>query len=796
MESLFAFLKRRPAFKLVMLLIIGLVIGNYVDVSPTILLSLLFALFIATIILVCVNVSWLNYLIIFSMILAGFLRYEAATRLFPADHIIHFVDTNNPITLVGKVVGFPHQKLNRAEVEIEVREIFLDSLHVRTGGKILVRLWRMNFLPDYGDQLQLTGKILSPRGERNPGEFDYQFFLATHGTYGIMNISHAEDVAVTPSIYQKSAGHLIYQIKKKFYRSLNDLYQGQPRALIAALLLGERGEISPELKDAFVKGGVIHALAISGLHIGYIGMIFFGLFSLLRFNYPARIIAVIVSVFLYDLLIGFEPPIVRASLMMGLFLFGRLFQRQTDFLNIISTAALIIVLINPQELFQASFQLSFGAIMSIVYLYQRLKILFDKLPLFCKLTQSKIGDYLGSLFLVTLSAQLGTLPIVAYYFHRFSLSAFVLNLIVIPLVGIVIALGFATLIFSLFSVTLAQFYANTNTVCLEFMIRVLEKASAIRFSSIEIGMFGLVAILMYYLLLWIILNLEKTACRKALVFTVLIGAIILAWKPIVGSGRWMEVIFFDVGQGDAALITFPDGKNLLIDAGPQLEDFDAGQYFLLPYLQRERIDQINTVVLSHSDNDHIGGMATLFRNVRVDQVIDNGMYQASSICSTYQFVVDSLHIPRQNAQSEFRLKNFEHAGVFILHPGKAFRESHDHDINNCSIVMKIVYGQRSFLFPGDIGEEAERVLLNYKELLRADVLKMAHHGSRTSSSSAWLKMVQPEYAVISIGKNNKFNFPSPAVLKRLGELGIQALRTDLNGAIIFRTDGKRLMRIR
>ena len=264
----------------------------------------------------------------------------------------------------------------------------------------------------------------------------------------------------------------------------------------------------------------------------------------------------------------------------------------------------------------------------------------------------------------------------------------------------------------------------------------------------------------------------------------------------VSGANHLEVHFIDVGQGDAALVTFPDGKNLLIDAGPNLVGFDAGKYFLVPYFKRNGIDRINTVILSHADNDHIGGMPSIFRNVKVDQLFDTGLYHSSQVCSTYKFLIDSLQMNYQIVNQADRLENFENCGIYLLHPSKEFLKKFNSDLNNSSVIVKIVYGKINFLFTGDIEKEAEEVLVNYGNLLKADVLKIPHHGSKTSSTLQLLKLVQPKYAVISLGKNNKFKFPSPSLIQRLSDLNIPFIRTDKNGAVIFRTDGEKLERLR
>ncbi len=795
--TLLTSLKTKPAFKIVIPFIFGLIIGKCIDINPIILFFTLSFLLIVSLLLFLFRNNLLNIFLIFSITIAGILYYTITANVFPKNHITNFFNSNKREIIKASVCGFPHQKKNgRIEVDVEIDTIVVDGTSFRTCGRALLKIRDLKVRPEFGDRLQIYAKLQEPAGERNPEEFDYKKYLAADGIYGIINISKETDLISLNSGTKSSIGRIFFLVKNKLNNVINQLYFSQQCALMKGLLLGERGEIKDEVKESFIKSGVIHALAISGLHVGYIIVIFFAIFGLLRIPNRTKIILVLLSLLFYNLVIGFKPPIFRASLMAVVFLCGRLLQRPVDILNIISAAALIILLINPMVMFQASFQLSFAAILSIVYGYQKLKNLFEKTRIFSKLTQYKIGEYIVTLFFVSLAAQLGTLPITAFYFNRISVISILANLLVIPIIGIVIAYGFTSLMFSFISIQVAGLFANTNSLCLQALIFLTEKTSSFRFSSYEISSVGFVFVILYYFGLLILLNLDKPKIRKIAVVTILIAANILIWKPVFQSNKWMRVIFFDVGQGDAAFVTFPDGKNMLIDAGPNLANFDAGKYFIVPYLKRNRIDQINIVILSHADNDHIGGMPTIFRNIKVNQLFDTGLYHQSRICSTYQFLIDSLQMDYQIVNQADRLENFENCGVYLLHPSKEFLKKFHRDVNNSSVIAKIVYGKRSFLFTGDIETEAEDVLVNYGNLLKADVLKIPHHGSKTSSTLELLKLVKPQFAVISVGRNNKFKFPAPVVLERLEQLDIPVVRTDLNGAVIYRTDGIILERIR
>ena len=770
--------------------------NDYLQTNPQIIFPALVFLMSLSILFFRKSSLLIDVIFVITIIIAGALRYSIATNMFPKNHLKYFLNTNKKLMIFGQICGYPHSRLKGIDTEIRVDSVSFNQKTFHATGKALLKIRDVDYQPRYGDRLQIYSRLQQPSGERNPGEFDYRKFLAADGIHALIYLTRENDLKAVKRISGRSIKGIFCQVKTMLDHQINRLYKNHHRALIKGLLIGERGEIPRHVREAFARSGVIHALAISGLHVGYILIILYAISALFRIPYRIKFLPVLIGILLFNLLVGFKPPIARASLMAVLYLIGRRMQKPIDIFNIISVTALIILLVNPLELFRASFQLSFAAICSIVFIYRKLKILFEKSQFFSKLIQTKIGEYCGALFLVSLAAQLGTLPIVVYYFNRIPIISLVTNLVVIPLIGIVLAYGFTSIFFAFIYFPIGELFAVTNSLCIKILLNIINTASEFQFSSFDVFSVGLVSILLYYFCLWIILNLHQPAFRKIAIFAILIAANFILWKSILWQPKWLTVTFFDVGQGDAAFIEFPDGKNMLIDAGPKVSDFDVGKYVLVPYFKRFGIHQINTIILSHADNDHIGGMPAILRHIKADHLYDAGLYHQTRICSTYQFLIDSLKLNYHQVGDCFRMKEFQTAGCFLLHPTDDFLNNYTKDINDNSLVLKIVYGDTEFLFTGDIEKQAEEYLTRYGRLLEADVLKIAHHGSKTSSTEKFLKHVNPAYAVISVGRNNRFNFPDSTILYRLRKNQITVLRTDLNGAIIFRTDGNSLTRIR
>jgi len=253
----------------------------------------------------------------------------------------------------------------------------------------------------------------------------------------------------------------------------------------------------------------------------------------------------------------------------------------------------------------------------------------------------------------------------------------------------------------------------------------------------------------------------------------------------------LRLTFLDVGQGDAIFIEYQGGRNMLVDAGPKTFSADAGTRFIIPFLKYKSISRINTLILSHPDADHLGGIPTILRKFKVDQIMDAGLPCKSALCSEYTHLIDSLNLDRALLHEGMKINWSEDIRLYILNPSYgSSSEGKTMSLNNRSVVMKVVYGETSILLTGDAEQETEALLMReYGNILKSNLLKVAHHGSITGTSVKYLRTVDPDLAVISVGDNNKFHHPSPDVLQRLDAIGCRYYRTDELGAVVMESDG-------
>jgi competence protein ComEC len=368
-----------------------------------------------------------------------------------------------------------------------------------------------------------------------------------------------------------------------------------------------------------------------------------------------------------------------------------------------------------------------------------------------------------------------------------------------------VILGFASTLIGLIFLPLAYAINNTLTVILSLLNGIVYFFSGLPFACRYFKPPGLSVVLIYYIILMGGVEMMRgrsnvrLKINKAIILIVfLLFAVLFSWNYSHAAGD-LTVTFIDVGQGDSILIESPSGRKALIDGGGRQEinsskaiskEDPTGRSIIVPFLRKKGINELDLLILTHPHDDHVGGLPYVLEKIKVDQVLDSGQPHTSRGYYRFLRAIQKKKIPYKIARAGQVIDLGDGVNGYVLHPSEPLISGTESDLNNNSIVIKLDYGRTSFLFMGDTGFEGENRILSSGRSLKSDVLKVGHHGSRTSTSIKLLEMTRPEYAVISVGARNKFGHPSPDTLRRLNNYGVKVLRTDLNGAVIFKSDGQ------
>ena len=628
-----------------------------------------------------------------------------------------------------------------------------------------------------GDDIGLYGRLSDPPAERNPGEFDYKRYLEIHNIHKIFLAKGIYNVE------KYSGGHLSYIYQNILYpakvfanKNIDEYIGGSEGAFLKGLVTGDRGDFTKEMKEYFVNAGVMHLIAVSGLNVAYIILSITLVLSLFRISLIPRTIITIFILILYCMFTGSPASIVRASVMAILALISFIIQRKINFYNIIGISALIILIYDSKQLFDAGFILSFGAVLSMIFFYERFDNIFlDKLEDW-KHDYRKYFYYIIVLFFTSLSAQIGTLPITALYFGRISIISLFSNILAVPFSNLSLAIGFFQIIVATFSSYLSGIIAETNFVLLWIQLVFIKFCGSINFAYFEFYKFSLINTIFYFLILIYITysNIKNLHFRISISIIAVLAIIFFN----INFETKLKISFLNVGQGECTLIHTPEGRNILIDCGPSSAVFDAGERIISPYLKRNDIKNIDILILTHNHNDHSGGAAYLINNFDVKKILTN---------------YDDFNLYFENSVSDKKIScgkikcgdiiNVDDLVLYVLYPIIAEK-------NGNPVVLMLKYKNSNILFTSDISKDEERHLVElYGNFLTTKILKISHHGSKNSSSPEFLVKCKPEFSIISCGLNNSFGHPAPVTIDKLNLMNSTVLRTDLNGAVIFEGDG-------
>jgi len=615
-----------------------------------------------------------------------------------------------------------------------------------------------DFEPDYDEMYELLVKT-GPDGSRmNPGGD------RKAGFYGSV-IAGKEMTGSPPAITR-----IFDNNRADINHYLSNRFEKESAGLISAVTTGEKFLLDEDLRALFNRAGLAHMLSISGTHFGLFSILLFGLFRYLigRLPYPvlqrltvyltpsqASALLSFPFLIMYLGISGASVPAVRSFVMISLFLAGILLGRKGQWLNTILIAACILVIADPSVILTLSFQLSFIAVLFIGFSLEK-KAADD-------VEESGFRKIVRNSITITLAAIIGTSPLAAYHFHYFSLIAPVSNLFVAPLIGfIVIPLS---VISSLSLILTGHFvFAPIVQISSSISIWLVKLVAGIPYASVGIPAFPPAVCLGIYggFLIYLISGRDRR-------FLVLPVFPLLAFLVIGFMGqKALNITFLDVGQGDSAVIEIPDGRTVVVDTGRAGRETAS----FLSYRGKKEIDAL---VLTHIHPDHSGGLAYLMEHFEVGEVWDNGMIEYP----------EELKIgDRHRVLERGDVIETGYGTITVLHPYMGFNtlEGSEYDEeNNASVVLKISGKTIACLLAGDIQEEAEEDISFLGKRLKSDIMKVPHHGSRTSGREEFLSAVSPSFAVISVGRDNSFGHPSPEILGRLGSARV--LRTDLDGAV-------------
>jgi competence protein ComEC len=754
--------------------------------------------------------SWSAFLLFFLLGIFSihiYLRPQSSTS-----HISHFTGFDR-ILLEGTIDRTPHITQGGTQLLIRSQKVILSTRHIPVEGHFLLFLKEESKFFHLGDHLRFLCKLYPPQGFHNPGGFSYERHLAFEQ---IHTIGFLYEEKMWAKIGEGFKNPALLQIERWRDRIRDFLEkEGKPpsSSISQALVLGEQGNVPEEIKEYFIITGIAHLLAISGDQFGIVAFLSFFLliWILKRSEFLLLTVSVkkwaatltIPCILLYTFIAGGGISVIRATIMVITFLLSILCSRERNLLHTLALAAFIILIFSPPSLFDVSFQLSFLAVLSILYLVPRILQLQKEegIPLPPKTSwKQNIWKYMKISFLVTGVAILGTAPFVALHFNRISLIGLLTNLFAIPWVGfLIVPLNLIASLLSFFFYPLATLLITINSFFTTVLLRVVAFFASIPYASLYISTPTPFEIILFYLLLIISVHLRKGKRIRYLFWGLCVALVLdLAfWNFRDLFQKNLTVTFIDVGHGDSILIEFPKRKRMLIDGGGLHEDrFDIGKNVIAPYLWKKKIRRIDTLVLTHPDPDHLKGLNFIASHFSIGQFWDNG-YQTDS--EPYSQLKETLFmkgvnglpmnemIPSQmiNGVQVSILNPQVRSPSYAVHPNPSF-------LNNQSLVMKLRFKNISILLTGDIEKEAEYRILKEGYPLKADILKIPHHGSSSSSSPFFINEVEPTYAILSVGERNIGRLPHPEVLKRYEQLGSKIFRTDRHGAITIITDGKKI----
>lgn len=768
----------RPVLRGSVLFLSGILSAHFFSMKTTLWLLLAGACFFAVLFAcLCKNgnpqkrVKIISFLLALSFLFLGAFWYSLSrySETFCGDYL------GLAVCGEGEVFSYPKEKEFGFSCYVKVKEISSEENKLLRIDKILLKAQNLPeqvLLP--GDSLKFRGELTLPAEARNPGEFNYREYLARQEVFFILDCYKGE-----VEVVEKGWGiqSLAARCRAKIVQDLNKILPQRERGLILGMLFGDTGLMTKEEWSAYQRTGVVHLFSVSGLHVSMIlGFVWF-LLSFFNLQPLIRLILGALVLLGYGFMVGWSAPILRASVMALLGLLALTVKRNNDVYNALGAAAWIVLILQPGELFQVGFQLSFITTAGIVYLTPWLE---------------KKGC--GKLLAVPLAASLASAPILAYHFSQISLISPLVNIIAVTVSGFSTILSFLAAIITLFLPVLATPFFLVAGFIMYILSEVLFRCAEFRWAGINIASPSPPVIIVLYLFLAILPVVSRWRYiiraipikTKTIIASLLVFAVLFACWPAAGE---MEVVFLDVGQGDSFIIRTPGGRTALIDGGGTPgSSFAVGKNVVSPVLYHYGVNKIDLMMMSHNHLDHSEGLLEIIPSFQVGAFFLPPREENNEIEKKIAELCQQKKITLQELTAGKKIRLDRDVFLEVLYP----MPEDDYIGNNCSLVVKIRYKGCTWLLTGDIEKEGIERLLARGVDLRADILKIPHHGSITSFVPLFYEKINPKAVVISVGENN-FNQPHEEIKKYFFEKGVPLYITRDMGAIMTKSNGQRIM---
>lgn len=627
-----------------------------------------------------------------------------------------------------------------------------------------------------GVSCPITGNLAEPEGRRNPNGFDYKRYLELHSIFWIIKADTLSLPAC--SVAKQTFVQSIRDFRSEAVFYVNNYFPKESSGFVNALLFGDQRWIDEDELVTYQRLGLVHLLAISGLHVSFLAGFLFYLGIRIGVTRERMTLIMLLLLPIYIILSGASPSVLRSCFMAMLFFAASLGKKRLSPGEIIASIYLLLLLYNPNFLYNIGFELSFSVAFSIIMSGGVIQ---------------RYSNQVVQLLVISVICQLAALPILLYYFYEVSLLGVFLNVLFVPIYSsILLPFSIVVLLLHLVSTAIAEpflFMLNgTFLVC----NRIADLVVHIPLASVTFGkpvfwiMLLLAAGVLGLFICW------DTQSKYGKILRYLLIALLVIQYNIQKLSPIGEILFVDVGQGDCIFIKLPYNRgNYLIDTGGTItfkqeawmerrKTYNTAEDVIIPLLKSKGIHHLDKLILTHPDADHIGSTSEVLQHITVKSIVIGKDSESDYVDKDFVEVAKSKGIPIQTLR---RGEKWEAGGVsfHVLHPYKK-----EENTNDASIVLYAKMGGLTWLFTGDFGIEGEPELLTSYATLRADVLKAGHHGSKTASSEELVETILPKVSVISAGKNNRYGHPHQEVLDVFTKHGVKIFRTDSHGAITYR----------